>query len=90
MTEKGEPEYRAIGARLAALRGAYSDLTQKDWAERHGFEPTQWNNWEKGVRRITVDAAQKLSDRYGLTLDWVYRGRFDGLSESARNTLSST
>lgn len=79
-----ERPYAEIGARLARVRQGFTNLNQKAWAERHGINPTQWNNWEKGVRRIPVDEAEKLCDRYGLTLDYLYRGRVDGLSESAR------
>lgn len=79
--------YREIGERLRRLREAYSDDSQKAWAERHGFAPTQYNNWEKGARRITVDSAEKLADRYELTLDFIYRGKVAGLSENARKAL---
>jgi hypothetical protein len=73
-----------IGNRLEHLRKSVSDLRQKEWAEKHGFAPTQYNNWAKGGRRIPVDSAAVLCDLYGLTLDFVYRGRLDGLSENAR------
>ena len=79
--------YPEIGARLAAIRMAFSDLKQNAWAERHGFAPTQWNNWEKGARRIPVESAERLCALYGLTLDFIYRGRRDGLSESASKAL---
>ena len=79
--------YRDIGKRLERLREAH-DLTQKDWSAKHGFSYTQYNNWEKGVMRITIQNAERLCDLYGLTLDWIYRGRVDGLSEYARKTLS--
>lgn len=79
--------YAEIGQRLEALRRGFSDLSQKAWAEKHNFNPTQYNNWAKGSRRITVDAAELLCDRYGLTLDAIYRGRLDGVSEKARNIL---
>ena len=79
--------YPEIGKRLEAIRAAFSDLNQKDWAEKHHFGTTQYNNWEKGARRIPVDAAERLCDTYGLTLDFVYRGRRDGLSDKARNAL---
>ena len=82
--------YLAIGRRLAALREGMSDMNQREWAEHHGFSPTRYNNWEKGVRRIMVDEAQMLCDRYGLTLDAIYRGRLEGLSEKMRKLLSST
>lgn len=81
-------QYPEIGARLKRLREAFRpDLNLKEWAELHGINRTQYNNWEKGVRRITVDEAQKLCDLYGLDLDWIYRGKLDGLSENARKVL---
>lgn len=79
--------YPEIGERLRHIREHFSDLTQKEWAERHGFNPTQYNNWEKGVRRIPVEAAEKLCELYGLTLDFIYRGRRDGLADTALNVL---
>lgn len=80
-------QYEEIGTRLKAIRTGLSDLSQKDWAERHGFNKTQYNNWEKGTRRIPVDAAEKLCQTYGLTLDAIYRGRLDGLSENLRKVF---
>ncbi len=79
--------YPDIGHRLAAIRRAFSDFDQKAWAEKHGFGHTQYNNWETGTRRIPVESAEKLCDLYGLTLDFVYRGRRDGLSEKASKVL---
>lgn len=79
-----DPDYSEIGLRLRAIREGFSDLSQKDWAEKHGFNKTQYNNWEKGTRRITVDAASRLCDTYGLTLDAIFRGRLDALGDSAR------
>lgn len=77
--------YAEIGIRLAKLRTGLSDLSQKAWAEKHGFNPTQYNNWEKGVRRIPVDSAEVLCDRYSLTLDAIYRGKVLGLPEKLSN-----
>ena len=84
---EGVTEYAEIGSRLAAIRTGFSDLTQKGWADKHGFSQTQYNNWEKGTRRIPVEAAEKLGDLYGVTLDFIYRGRLDALSEKARNVI---
>lgn len=81
------PEYAEIGDRLRRVREAFSDLNQRQWAEKHGFPVTRYNNWEKGVRRITLDDASRLADLYGLDLDFIYRGKLDGLSDSARNSL---
>lgn len=79
--------YPEIGQRLAAIRAAFGGLSQKAFAGRHNFAVTQYNNWETGARRIPVEAAEKLCEAYGLTLDFVYRGRRDGLSESASKVL---
>ena len=81
------PPFAEIGARLASVREGFSELGKKAWAEKHSFGETQYHNWEKGERRITVDEAQKLADTYGLTLDWIYRGRRDGLSEKASKVV---
>lgn len=80
-------EFHDVAVRLRQIREAFSDLSQKDWAEKHGFNKTQYNNWEKGLRRIPVENAERLSDTYGLTLDFIYRGRRDGLSETASKAL---
>ena len=84
---KNQPEYAAIGARLAAIRTGFSNLSQREWSDKHGFPPTRWNNWEKGVRRIPVDEAETLADLYGVDLDFIYRGRRSGLSENAAKVL---
>lgn len=80
--------FHEIGERLRRLRLANQDEdNQRAWAERHNFSPTQYNNWERGVRRIPVDDAERLCRLYGLTLDFVYLGRRDGLSENARKVV---
>lgn len=80
-------QYFDIGARLTAIRTAFSDLNQKEFAVKNGFTPSQYNNWESGLRRIPVDSSELLCHRYGLTLDWIYLGRRDGLSEKASKVL---
>ena len=79
--------YPDIGHRLEAIRKGFSDLNQTEWARRHTFAITQYNNWEKGARRIPVEAAERLCETYGVTLDFIYRGRRDGLSETASKVL---
>ena len=80
--------YPDIADRLVAIRKAFaSDANQKEWAAKHGFNATQVNNWEKGLRRIPVESAERLCETYGVTLDFIYRGRRDGLSETASKAL---
>ena len=79
--------YQEIGTRLEKIREGFSDLSQKAWAEKHNFGVTQYNNWVKGARRIPVENAELLCDLYGLDLDFIYRGKRDGLSENARKVI---
>lgn len=82
------PDYSEIGERLSAARQVlFPGATQTEWAKHNGFAPNQWNNWEVGARRISVDAAEVLCRRYGLTLDFIYLGRSDGLPEILRKSL---
>lgn len=85
--ETDAPEFKEIGARLEKIRSAFGGLSQRAWAERHNFGITQWNNWENGTRRIPIESAEKLCSLYGLTLDFVYRGRVDGLADTASKVL---
>lgn len=85
--DPNQQPYIEIGRRLIALRTAESELSQKDWAIKHGFGVSQYNNWEKGVRRITLDEAERLCNLYGLKLDFIYRGNLSGVPESIKNRL---
>lgn len=87
MSDQDAPQYQAIGLRLKAIRQAESDLNQKEWAVKHSFGVTQYNNWENGVRRINMDEAQRLCDLYGVSLDFIYRGRLSGVPENIKNRL---
>jgi hypothetical protein len=82
-----DAQFAEIGRRLEAVRAAFTDQSQKDFSLRHGFNPTQWNNWASGTRRIPLECAEKLAAAYGLTLDWIYLGRRDGLAERASKVL---
>lgn len=79
--------YRETAIRLAAIRRAESSFNQKEWAEKHGFGVTQYNNWENGIRRITVDEALRLCSLYSVTLDFIYRGKLSGVPENIKNLL---
>jgi transcriptional regulator with XRE-family HTH domain len=62
-----------IGERLRLLRLALG-LSQSEIARRIGAKPSQWNNYEKPLVRIRIDEAIKLSQTFGVPLDWVYQG----------------
>lgn len=72
--EQTNPEsLKAIGDRLRRTRLAMK-MQQATWCRYVGIEPPAWNNFEKGIRRISVDNALKVCRATGVSLDWIYRG----------------
>lgn len=79
MAAKAERGNEAIGRRLRLARLA-TGLNQKQYARSAGLAYTTYNNWESGLSRPELDAAHKLCDVYGLSLDWLYRDEPSGLA----------
>ena len=89
MTRTITAPYSAIGERVDLVRLRFTDMSQVEWSAYLGVSTGRYNNWKAGRRRITLDTAQKLCADYGLSLDYIYMGKLDGLSINARNMLSS-
>lgn len=69
----------SVGARLKRLREAQGYTSQAAFAALLGISPPRWNNIEKGLplsREIAFKLVQKVP---GLTLDWLYFGKPDGM-----------
>jgi transcriptional regulator with XRE-family HTH domain len=41
---------------------------------RANLKQNRYNQYESGVRPLTIDAAHRICDEYGVTLDWLFRG----------------
>jgi transcriptional regulator with XRE-family HTH domain len=67
-----------IGRRLREAREAVS-VGQAEFAAAAGIKANTYNQWEQGKKRPDIAGAAKLCDAHGLTLDYIYRGRVDGL-----------
>lgn len=67
-----------IGARLKLLREAL-DMKPSEIADSLGMERTYWSRFEGGKRPITETMAALLSERYGVTLDFLMLGRWQGV-----------
>jgi len=63
----------AIAERLIALR-ELSGLKQNLYAKSLGITPTAWNNWERALQRISIDAARKVYQHTGVDAHWIYDG----------------
>jgi transcriptional regulator with XRE-family HTH domain len=69
---------RAIGERLKLARHLLGK-SQKDFATDAGIAGNTYNQYETGTNTPSLEEAQKLCDRWALTLDWIYRGDTRGL-----------
>jgi transcriptional regulator with XRE-family HTH domain len=79
--------YNSIGNRLAAARDALGKISQADVCRAIKVPPNQWNQFETGKRRITIDVAIKFANQYGFTLDWIYRDIPVGLPHELHQRL---
>lgn len=69
---------RDIAKRLIALRDALGK-NQSAFAAMVEVSQPAMNNYEKGLRRPDLDVAIRIQVRTGVTLDWIYLGKRDGL-----------
>lgn len=76
-----------IGERILALRRALG-LTQAQFAERVGASRSRVNNWEAGTRRPDLDAAIRICESTGATLDYLILGRASSLPNDLFERLS--
>jgi transcriptional regulator with XRE-family HTH domain len=49
-------------------------INQTEFARRVHLKQNRYNQYESGARALTIDAANRICDEYGVTLDWLYRG----------------
>lgn len=78
----------AIADRLKRIR-LLSGLGKTEFAESVGIDPTNWSRFEGGKRAIPFEKAGAIAVRYGVTLDFIYLGRRDGLSVKKAEALTS-
>jgi transcriptional regulator with XRE-family HTH domain len=69
---------KAIAERLKLTREAVG-LNQAAFARLTGIEPQAINNYENGLRGISVAQATKICIATGVSLDWIFRGIAAGL-----------
>lgn len=79
MMAKDADFMRAVGQRLAQTRGALG-LNQTSAAQAFGVQRAAWNHYESGRRMLDIQLASEICQRWGVTLDWLYRGDKSGLT----------
>lgn len=63
----------ALGARLALVR-AESGLTQMAFAQTIGLSARAYHYYERGLRKMPIDAIDRLAATYDVDLNWLIRG----------------
>ena len=62
-------------------------MDQGQFAEGVGKRQSTCSGWETGSRPPGLPMAHKLCDKYGLTLDYIYRGVTAGLPSTLEDKL---
>lgn len=81
----------AITRRLHILRQYVSGSdhgSKARFAATIGIEYKRWNNFERGYPLPRDMAIHLVKAVHGLTLDWIYLGREDGLSIALQRALA--
>jgi transcriptional regulator with XRE-family HTH domain len=66
------------------------ELIDADICRGIGVKPNRWSQYVTGTRRITIEVADKLCDRYNVTLDWIYRGDPSALPLALSKRMDTT
>lgn len=88
--EKRRPTDRLelVGERLRLFREAV-ELTQEQLGGEVGKERNTIAMWEAGQRLLDVLAATRLAERFGVSLDWFYRGDLSGVRADLAGRISA-
>jgi transcriptional regulator with XRE-family HTH domain len=81
---------RATGIRLKAARLALQPpfgLKAAEFSKAIGVQPNTYSQWENGARLLDVLVAIRISERFGITLEWLYRGNAAQLPNAIFNDV---
>lgn len=87
VAKENDSSPQAVGERIRNLREALG-LSQTEFAKQAGLVRAAVATWERGAQRPGIALAQKITDRYGVTLDWIFLGRVNTLRHDMIGLLS--
>jgi len=76
----------AIGSRVRAVR-VHHGINQSDFAASVEIDATSLGRIEKGLKPLKADMAYRISERWGVSMDFLYRGRLTELPPDLANKL---
>lgn len=77
-----------VAIRLRWVRNHFG-LSQTQFAASVDAKIKQYNHWEKGRQRLSLDGALRINAVYGISLDFLFLGRSDALPISMLKNLAS-
>jgi transcriptional regulator with XRE-family HTH domain len=75
-----------VGRRLTALR-EHLDMLPAHFADSVGIDRTSYGRIERGEKPLKADMAYKIAERYGVSMDFIYRGRLTELPPRLADSL---
>ena len=78
-----------IAARLVSIREAYG-LRSGDFARSVGIDPSSYSKIEQGEKPLKMEMGYSISETYGVSMDFLYRGLVADLPEKIAEHLRQT
>ena len=75
-----------IGRRLLAIREA-EEMQSGDFARSVGIDPSSYSKIEQGNKALKMEMGYVVAETYGVTMDYIYRGRLSDLPEKIAEHL---
>ncbi|OAO02693.1 helix-turn-helix domain-containing protein [Roseovarius indicus] len=78
----------AVGRRLIALRHHHGK-TRAEFASSVQIDATSYGRIEKGLKPLKADMAFRIAERWGVSMDFIYRGRLSEVPDALADSLMS-
>lgn len=75
-----------VGLRLEAVRTAIG-MEKRAFADIIGVDPSTYSKIIRGKAGLRADNAYLIAEKFGVPMDYIYRGRLTDLPESLANAL---
>ncbi|WP_037373566.1 helix-turn-helix domain-containing protein [Sediminimonas qiaohouensis] len=75
-----------VGRRLRALR-EFHGKNKHDFATSVGIDPTSYGRIERGDKPLKAEMAFRITERWGASMDFIYRGRLTELPAKMADSL---
>lgn len=82
------PDRREVGHRVEQVRAAF-DLDKGEFARLIGLDPSSYSKVIKGAAALRAEHAYVISERFGVPMDFLYRGRLIDLPRELATMVRS-